>query len=428
MNSHVVWMLCAALLAWTSPAPAQPPPAQLKRGALNLTLPQALRKAAAASPRLTAADRTIGMTEGRREQANVLPNPTLSFDVDNFAPGGSVPGQPVETTLLLSQLIELGGKRDARVAAALGDYDAARLEREATRLELFSETTIAFVGVLAAQRRIALLDRHVAALERLVPLMQRRTDAGASSPAEVARVQTAVGFARVERERTRTTFAVARRELGVLMGLDTPDFATVSGDFGRLSRPAPFETVVKAIEDNPQLTRWTAIRARRDADLISARLKAVPDVTASVGWRRYSDTPESALRLGVSMPIPVLDRNRGGIREAQELAQRTEAKRAVNRLTLIAVVGKAHDSANGALHQIDLLRRVVLPAARNTLSTVEAGYDQGRFTVLEILDAYQRVADAELMEHDALASLHISLATIEGLIGSPVVLAQARGK
>src|SRR6185369_8437271 len=116
--------------------------------------------------------------------ANVLPNPNFSVDVDNFAPGGSIPGQPVETTLLLSQLIELGGKRDARVAAALGDYDAARLEREATRLELFSEATIAFVGALAAQRRIALLDRHIAALERLTPLTQRRLEAGASSPAE----------------------------------------------------------------------------------------------------------------------------------------------------------------------------------------------------------------------------------------------------
>jgi cobalt-zinc-cadmium efflux system outer membrane protein len=391
MNLHIVWALCAVSIAWAPPLTAQ------TQRATNLSLPQALQRAASASPRLTAADRTIGMSEGRREQANVLPNPTLSFDVDNFAPGGSVPGQPVETTLVLSQLIELGGKRDARVAAALGDYDASRLGREATRLELFSEVTIAFVGALAAQRRIAVLDQQVAALERLIPLMQRRVDAGASSPAEVTRVQTAVGFTRLERERSRLTLTLARRELAVLLSLDAPDFASVSGDFGRLSRPAPFDSVVKAIEDNPQLMQWTAVRARRDAELISARLKAVPDVTASVGWRRYGDTPENALRLGISMPIPVLDRNRGGIREAQEAAQKTEAERAINRQTLLAVVGKAHDSATGALQQIDLLRRVVLPAARNTLSTIEAGYDQGRFTVLEILDAYQRVADAELM-------------------------------
>jgi cobalt-zinc-cadmium efflux system outer membrane protein len=422
MISRVVWTLCATAVAWASPVAAQ----STRTG--NLTLPQALQRAASVSPRLTAADRTIGMSEGRRQQAGALPNPTLSFDVDNVAPGGSVPSQPVETTLLLSQLIELGGKRDARVAAALGDYDAARLEREAARLGLFSEVTIAFVDALAAQRRIALLDRHVAALDRLVPLMQRRVDAGASSPAEVTRVQAAVGFIQLERERSRLALAQARRALAVLMGSDAPDFALVTGDFGRLSRPASFASIVKAIETNPQLMRWTAVRARRDAELLSARLKAVPDVTASVGWRRYGDTPENALRLGVSVPIPVLDQNRGGIREAQEAAQKTEAERAINRQTLIGIVGKAHDTASSALAQIDLLRRVILPAARRTLATVESGYDQGRFTALEILDAYQKVADAELMEHDALASLHTALATIEGLTGSSAVQAQARAK
>jgi outer membrane protein, heavy metal efflux system len=420
MDLRVFWALCAIAVAWASPSAAQP-----QRSA-TLTLPQALQRAVNASPRLTAADRTIGMAEGRRGQAGAQPNPTIGFEADNVAPVGAVPGQPIQTTLLLSQLIELGGKRDARVAAALGDYDTARLEREATRLEILSETTIAFVDALAAERRIALLDRHVGALERIVPLMQRRIEAGASSPAELTRVQAAAGFVRLERERSRLALALARRELAVLMGADQPDFASASGDFGRLSRPAPFDAIVRAIEDNPQLARWTAVRARRDAELLSARLKAVPDVTASVGWRRYEDTPENALRLGVSMPIPVLDRNRGGIREAEEAARRVDAERAINRQTLIAVVGKAHDSANSALQQLDLLRRAILPAVRSTLATIEAGYDQGRFTALEILDAHQKVADAELMEHDALASLHVALTTIEGLTGSSAVQAQAR--
>ncbi|MBN9086406.1 MAG: TolC family protein [Reyranella sp.] len=420
MFLRAVWTLCATAVVCASPVAAQ------TQRASTLTLPQTLQRVVAVNPRLAAADRTIAMSHGRRQQAGALPNPSVGFDVDNFAPSGSVPGQAVETTLLLSQLVELGSKRDARVAAALGDYDAARYEREATRLELLSEATVAFIGALAAQRRIALLDRHVAALERLVPLMQRRLEAGASSPAEVTKIQGAIGFTRLERERSRVAQSLAQRELGVLMGLDTPDFTAVSGNLGGMPRLAPFDAIVKAIADNPQLMRWTAVRARRDADLLSARLKAVPDVTASVGWRRYGDTPENALRLGISMPIPVLDQNRGGIREAQELAQRTEAEREINRLTLIVTVGKAYDTAASALQQIDLLRRTVLPATRSTLSTIETGYEQGRFTVLEILDAYQRVADAELMEHDALNMLHTSLATIEGLTGSAAVPAQMR--
>ena len=427
MRLLIVGALCAAAFSVVHPPTASsqaPPPQGQKNG--TLTLSRALQQAANASPRLEAADRNIGMADGRRQQANKLPNPTIGLEVDNFAPGPSNNVGGAETTLMLSQLIELGGKRDARVSAALGDYESARWEKEASRLELLSETTIAFVEAVSVQRRIWLLDRQAAALEKLVPLMQRRVEAGASSPSEVSRTQTAVGMVRLEGQRARLALAVARRELAALMGHDTPDFSSVSGDLGRVVRPAPLDNLIKAIDDNPQLMRWTAIRAQRDGDLLVARLKPIPDVTASLGWRYYTENGESAIRLGVSMPFPVMDRNRGGIREAQENVQKVNAERAMNRLNLVAVVAKAHDTANSQLQQLDLLRKTILPSARQTLSTIEAGYGQGRFTVLEILDAYRTVAEAELMEHEALASFHTAVATIEGLTASPVNLARAR--
>ncbi len=427
MRLLIVGALCAAAFSVVHPPAASsqaPPPQGQKNG--TLTLSRALQQAANASPRLEAADRNIGMADGRRQQANKLPNPTIGLEVDNFAPGPSNNVGGAETTLMLSQLIELGGKRDARVSAALGDYESARWEKEASRLELLSETTIAFVEAVSVQRRIWLLDRQAAALEKLVPLMQRRVEAGASSPSEVSRTQTAVGMVRLEGQRARLALAVARRELAALMGHDTPDFSSVSGDLGRVVRPAPLDNLIKAIDDNPQLMRWTAIRAQRDGDLLVARLKPIPDVTASLGWRYYTENGESAIRLGVSMPFPVMDRNRGGIREAQENVQKVNAERAMNRLNLVAVVAKAHDTANSQLQQLDLLRKTILPSARQTLSTIEAGYGQGRFTVLEILDAYRTVAEAELMEHEALASFHTAVATIEGLTASPVNLARAR--
>ena len=429
MSVRVFAALGAALLvaAGAHAAYAQtPPPAAQRAPGGVLTLRQALQQATNASPRLDVADRNIGMSEGRRQQAGALPNPTIGFEVDNFAPGNAQTVGGAETTLMLSQLIELGGKRDARVSAALGDADATRWEKEASRLELLSETTLAFVEAVSVQRRIQILDRQASTLEKLVPLMQRRVEAGASSPSEVTRTQTAVGMTRLERERARLAFSVARRELAGLMGRDTPDFTSVSGDLGRLVRPAPLDALIKAIDDNPQLMRWTAVRAQRDGELLVARLKPIPDVTASLGWRYYSDTQQSAIRLGVSMPFPVLDQNRGGIREAQENSRKVHAERAVNRLALISVVAKAHDTANNQLVQVDLIRKTILPAARQTYATIETGYGQGRFTVLEILDAYRAVADAELMEHEALASFHSAVATIEGLTASPVNVTRAK--
>ena len=115
MTFRVVSALCAtSLVAFMAPAFAQP------QKAGPLTLPQALQRAANANPRLTTADRTIAMADGRREQADALPNPTIGLEVDNFAIGQTSSVGGAETTLLLSQLIELGGKRDVRVAGGTG--------------------------------------------------------------------------------------------------------------------------------------------------------------------------------------------------------------------------------------------------------------------------------------------------------------------
>ncbi|HJQ60509.1 MAG TPA: TolC family protein [Vineibacter sp.] len=389
-----------------------------------LTLSNALQRALSANARLMAADREIGMAEGKRTQAGAIPNPQIDLELDNALGSKDYRGlRSAETTLQLSQVIELGGKRGARVAAASGEYDSVRWQRAAVRLELLSETTIAFVNALGAQRRVQVLNAQIAVLDRLSPLLQRRVEAGASGPADIARTQVTVDLTRIERIRANTSLASGRRELATLLGLEVPNFTLVSGDLGRTARPPVFQTVLQAIESNPQLMRWTAVRAQRDAELLTARLKPVPDVQASVGWRHFRETRDNAVRFGVSVPIPVWDRNKGGIREAQEAIGKTEAERTTARLTLIGTAGRAYDTLTGALQEIDLLRRSVIPNARKAFEAVEDGYTQGRFTLLELLEAYKSLAEAELREVEVLVTFHTAVATIEGLTGSPFALA-----
>lgn len=416
-------VVCAlgAVLALTVPC------SLLAQQTRPLTLQQALQRALGANARLFMADREIAMAEGRRLQAGVIPNPQASFEVDNALGSGDYRGlRSAETTLQLSQLIELGGKRNARVAAASADYDSVRWQRAAVRLEILSETASAYISILGAQRRVQFLQRQVTALDRLSPLLQARVDAGASSPADVARTQVAIDLARIDLIRSKTALASARRDLAALMGLTAPDFADLTGDLGRVARPPAFQSILQAIESSPQLVRWTAVRAQKDAELLSARLKAIPDVQASIGWRHYRDTRDNAVRFGVSVPIPVWDRNKGAIQEAQEAAAKTEAERTVAKLALTSTVGKAYDTLTGALQEIDLLRRSVLPNARMAVQVVENGYALGRFTLLDLLDVYKSVAEAEGRELDALVSFHTAIATIEGLTGSPFTLAGGR--
>ncbi|MDH8206499.1 TolC family protein, partial [Klebsiella pneumoniae] len=75
-----------------------------------------------------------------------------------------------------------------------------------------------FITIVSAQRRIEIFDEQVASFDPLIPLLQKRVQEGASSPAETLRAQVAADLFRVERERSKTLLATARRDLAILMG------------------------------------------------------------------------------------------------------------------------------------------------------------------------------------------------------------------
>jgi cobalt-zinc-cadmium efflux system outer membrane protein len=291
-----------------------------------------------------------------------------------------------------------------------------------------SETAVAFYEVLSGQRRVAVYDGQIVALDRILPLLARRVDLGASSPAEIARARLAIELIRAERERARTEIGIARRELANLMGTSVPDFSQVVGELNVTGRPPAFQTVLDALDRNPQLIRWTAVRAQRDAELLSARLKPIPDLRLEAGWRRYRETKDSSYRLGVSIPIPVWDQNQGAIYEAQESLAKTSAERATNKTVLVLTLGRAYENLTGALRELQVLRTSAIPNARIAVEGTETGYTQGRYTLFELLDAQSAAMQAELRVQEVLLNFYTAVAIIEGLTGNPFTLARARSR
>jgi cobalt-zinc-cadmium efflux system outer membrane protein len=402
-------------------------PARPRTPSDALTLLRAVQRALADNPRLAIAGREIGMAAGKKIQAATIPNPEISFELDDAFGTGDFAGlRSAETKLAFSQLIEFPGKRRARAAAGSAELESAHWQYTALRLEIMSDTAVAFFNVLSGQRKVQVYDSQVASLSRLIPLLQRRIEAGASSPAEIARTEVAADLVRAERERARTALAIARRELAVLMGSDRIDFGYVTGEFGQVARPPPFAVVLRSLDSHPQLVRWSAVRAQRDAELLSARLKPLPDLKIELGLKQIRETTElgrrteHAFKLGASIPIPVWDQNLGGITEAGEARAKVEAERAAGKAALVLTLAKAYDTLNGALRELDILRGSTLPKARQAADTIESGYSQGRFTLLEVFDVQNTVTQTSLREIEALTSVHTSLATIEGLTGTPL--------
>ena len=146
-----------------------------------ITLSQAWERALQGNPSLLAGERNAGIAEGERRQAGVLPNPELSWEVEDTRSATRT------TTVQISQPIELGGKRGARIELAERGIDSASIGQEQLRNELRAEVVAAFQGTLLATMRQTLAEQAQALSERGVAVVEARVKAGKASPLEVAR-------------------------------------------------------------------------------------------------------------------------------------------------------------------------------------------------------------------------------------------------
>jgi cobalt-zinc-cadmium efflux system outer membrane protein len=387
----------------------------------NLDLRGAIDRALSSDPKLKASAIEIEAAEGGKIQAGLSPNPQATVEVeDSLGTGGYRGLRRTQTTLQISQLFELGGKLDRRVEAATAARDVVRADRELLRLDVMARTTEAFVRVLGAQRRLSIAEARAKRAATLIPALRRRVTAGASPTIEVTRGQVAVDLANIETGRARTALETARRNLASQWGGGAPDFAQLRGDLDTVKAPPPLQTFIAGLDDNPRLLRWGNLRAAREADVRVQRSLATPDLTFGIGPRHYSETNDAGVVFSLSMPIPVNNRNQGNIIEARKELEKTGEERSAAQLDLYRDISGAYGELAEAWTEISQLRSTVLPAARDALRGVQAGYDQGRFAVIDLLDAQGTLSEAETREGDALVAYHAAVAKIEGLTAQPL--------
>src|SRR5262249_29133059 len=195
-----------------------------------LTLPQAQALALLQHPRLAAFGWEVRAGEARTLQASLPPNPELGIEVENFAGSGALRGfQSAEITIHLSQLIELAGKRQKRTRVAALERDLVAWDYEATRIEVLTQVTQAFVEVLSIQQRLRLNLELVRLAEQVLRTAAERVRAGKVSPVEETRAQVALSTSRIALERTQRELEAARERLVVLWDGRTPAFDSAEG-------------------------------------------------------------------------------------------------------------------------------------------------------------------------------------------------------
>jgi cobalt-zinc-cadmium efflux system outer membrane protein len=400
----------------TTRAPEAPPePAGLLR------LEDALAAALLRNPELAADAYEVRAREAGLLQAGAHPNPSVSLEVEDFAGSGEFSGvDSAQTTLLLGQLIELGGKRAARVDLATADRDLALWDFEVRRIDVLVQTADAFVDVLAAQERHRLAADALEIARSMQRVATRRLRAGMASPAEEIRAGVLVDVAEVEREHTEHGLLTARQALAASWGGERPRFERAEGDLEQLPAVPASDALAQWLETSPGVARWQTELARRDAAHARAASERVPDVTLHAGPRHLAGPEDTALVVGVAIPLPLWNRHQGAVQESEFRLAKLASEARAARLRTSTELEAARVALQASSEEARLLRTRVLPGTERAVEALRRGYEQGRFAQVEVLEAEKARLDAREQYLDALTEAHHSAQRIERLTGVPL--------
>lgn len=411
------WPLAIALFVCVEALAESPAGLPVAAAEPSLTLVDAVRRVEAANPRLQAGAAYVSAAVAERDQAGVLPNPELSLELENIAGSGAyTDADSAETTLAISQTFG-GGQRRAGVAVAEANLSLTQDAQALAKLELAADTARRFIAVVAAQEKLALAQRAETLAANTRDDLERRAAAARAPIAERNRARMAYQRAKLDRSRAEQDLALARRQLASLWGTGEADFNRAEGALFTLPPTLGEVELRAALARSPVNVALRNSERLRDAEVAHAKAVGRPPITASVGLRNFADTSDSAFMFGVSLPIPLFDRNRGGVAAAQA---RLEAQRADNAIaqrdTELRLMGLLA-SLQQAREEARTLHDDALPLANEALEQTRYGFERGRFSWLELASAQQELIDTENAAIDAAATYHTLLADIEALTG-----------
>ncbi|HIH2651178.1 TPA: TolC family protein, partial [Burkholderia cenocepacia] len=289
--------------------------------ASSLTLSDALAVAARNNPALRGARADVDASAGALMQAGARPNPEVSFLQEGFSRAERT------STALINQTIELGGKRRARLDVASYGREAASASLDDQGAAVRADVIAAFYGLLAAQRQLQVTEESAAIAARSADLAGRRAQAGKVSPVEATKAQVAAAGVQIEVVTARGRVEVAREKLNAVMGEARNDRLAVLGDLETVPPVEPLSALTAQLDDAPLARVARAEMLRSNAAISLERARRIPDVTVSAGVKRVTTggVPDNQAVVGVSIPIPLFNTNKGALLEATHKAERANA-------------------------------------------------------------------------------------------------------
>lgn len=375
----------------SEPIPTAPDPAN--PGEATFTRAQALQYALAHSPLLGAARERATAARGNLQSAGAPPPPEVTL-----APSvGGETGTPV-----LTQVLEISGRRGARAGVARNELAVAEREADVTRLDLVRDVSRAYYDLAQAQQGRTLATEIVEIVRRTRDGAKKQVEVGAIPAQDLVKTDTELALAELDEVRARTEVQTRVIVLNTLMGrpFEAPIQAAEPLAFAPVA--AEQAALIAQSEGRPELIAAEARVAAARENVRLQRADYRPDLSVSLLQNTNVNSSEflspRATGVGVGVVFPLFDtgRIRGRVRQAEAQVQEQQSLRAQARLAVLREVGEAYARVKATETLVTRYQQDILPRGQDLLNKAQFGYERGGATLLEYLEAQRTYRNTQL--------------------------------
>ncbi len=393
-----------------------------------------VRRALAANGELGAARLDIERARARLRQAGLRPNPTIDFEQTTGRFTGSAGER--ETSIGVALPLELGGKRQRRLELAQAELEASESEVADRERRLAGEVRANYAEALAALRELEITEEFNKLDIKTTAFVQTRVNEGETAPIELNLLRVEVDRQRSRRALVEGRLRATLIRLQSLVGISPGEQLRLRETLATPILPVPPATLDTAIEialrTRPDLRLARLTEEVAQAGLRLARAQAAPDVTAFTKYsfdRSITDLPaplvpvpdrSRLLTFGVSVGIPVFNKNQGAKAEAATAISQARVRREFLEAVVRSEVASAYTRYEAARAAIFTFEQGVLARSEENIKAIRAAYELGEFKITDLLVEQRRLVDSQREYTEALAEQYRALADLQAAIGTPI--------
>lgn len=368
---------------------------------------------------------SIMSAEGQALQAGLRPNPQAIMELENFGGDDDFSGvDGAELTLGVEQEIEIAGKRTYRKDVANYALAAAKQEAVSQILATLASTHQSYAGYVIAQERLKLAERRLALADKTHEAVKKRVSAAAASDIQQTKVDIEQKVAAIEKAQAIEELASAKAQLERILASGVDQINEGSGFLQTAFDVPEKEQLIKALENLPQAKMMKLKELQAQSNIELAKAYGVPNPTIGLGIRRFNETDSNAFMATLSIPIPISDSNQGNIAQARAEQIVAENENRSTLLSLKEASEKVYQQLLAASQEVKSYKNDIIPSAQKAYEQASEGYNSGRFSFLELLDAQRTLYEMQEAQLDSLLKLHQAKAEADFLMNAHAHLIQ----